>query len=501
MTTRPFPQSIEAERALLGGLILDPDQIEDVTGLVSADDFARPDHAALFELIRGMRARGEKVDSITVPERVVRGGHDDRFGGLGYVLGLPDAVPSTTNLDHYAGVVAEKAQLRRIIVTAQKAMEQAYTHDAEPAVIRESVTRDMSEIGTRGANNWISYADAVDAAVVAADEASRGVSTMTLATHSRRLNEALGGGLPTKEVTIIAGRPAMGKSSLARCIFEHIGKSHGVGVFALESTTQQVGMLALADECGIPMASIRSGDLEAEQWDRIMAPGLRARGLDVCVSRLTDVSLDDIRAEARALNARRLREGKGPIKALVIDYLQLIRVDRKRGESTNDMLEGLSRGLKMLAVALDVALVLLCQLNRELEKRSDKRPIAADLRGSGGLEQDARVLLFPFRPHAYDPDADPREAEIGIAKSTYTGTGIVPMRWTPSRTRYDDLEDPVDAAVAAMLDSAEADEGGAWSTAEIGAELDARVATKRDEKPANVIDFRRGGGAGSDDIW
>ena len=142
----------------------------------------------------------------------------------------------------------------------------------------------------------------------------------------------------------------------------------------------------------------------------------------------------------------------------------------------------------MLAVALDVALVLLCQLNRDLEKRSDKRPIAADLRGSGGLEQDARVILAPFRPQVYDPEADPRSAEVGIIKSTYTGAGVVPMRWTPSRTRYDDLEDPVDAAVRSMLDSAEADEGGAWSTADLGAELDAQV-KPAPKPPTNVHQF------------
>jgi replicative DNA helicase len=435
---RGFPQSVEAERALLGGLMLSPTQIEDIAGILVAADFYRPDHRAIYDLMLKMRAAGDEINMITVPDHVGRGGKDELYGGLAYVLNMPEACPSTTNLAHYAEIVQAKSRLRRVIEVSHRVAQLAYAHEADAEELVTLFDAETAGVSGGGRDNWISYAEAQDEAVIAAHNAAEGNATEFIPTHIPELNDLLGGGLPVGEPTLIAARPSMGKSSLARGIMQHAAAlGYSVACFLLETTPRQAGMLALADETGVSTAKIRRGDMTEEEWDRLHSD-LDTRNLPIYISRLSGVTAAKVLSETRSLNAKLAKEGKPPVGLIVIDYIQLMmRSPGSEKKNTNDAVAEMSRDLKIAGSTLRVAMLELSQLNRSLESRADKRPIMSDLRDSGALEQDARVILFPFRESQYDESADPTKGEIGVAKNTYGGIGTVPCKWNGPRSRFE----------------------------------------------------------------
>jgi replicative DNA helicase len=439
MEGRSFPQAIEAERALLGGLIESPSQIDQIVSTVKAEDFYRPDHSALFALLLDMKGRDEPIDSITVPERIGRDGRVDDFGGLAYVVQLVDHVPSTANLGHYAGVIREKALLREVIQTAGTLRDRAFTQPKDVGEMLEGALRQMQTIGERNAaRNWHQVSLVVDDEVLRIEQLSESSEGLTgTSTGFVDLNEKLAGLHPT-DLLILAARPAMGKTALALNIAQNAALIDGIGVglFSLEMSRGQLVTRMLCCQARVEAGRVRTGRLAADDWERLLDASETLRKSSIYIDDTPGVTIMDLRIRAKQLKAAQPNLG-----LLVIDYLQLMQGEDPRS-SRQQQISDISRGLKILAKDLSVPVLALSQLNRAVEQRADKRPMVSDLRESGAIEQDADVIMFIYRDEIYNPDtAEKGLAEVIIAKQRNGPTGTVKLVFQGQFARFDNYAD------------------------------------------------------------
>ena len=439
METRPTPQSVESEQALLGGLLLDPEQFEDVEREVSADDFYRPDHARTFALLKTMRGAGEHIDRITVGERVLRGGQDEEYGGYAYITKLPDKVPSRANLAHYARVVREKSTLRRVIRAATKVLEDAHGSDQSPSELIQVAAHSFMTIAEEdSARDWEQISSVSDREMVRIENLSRNpTATPGTPTGFFALDKILAG-LHKSTLIILAARPAMGKTALALNLAQNAALmgDKTVGIFSLEMDRGELVTRMLCCAGMVEGGKVKTGQLDEEDWKRLDKADRLMHQAKVFIDDTPGVTVDDIRARSRRLKARNPDLG-----LIVIDYLQLMEGTDPRANRQQQVSE-ISRGLKILAKELEVPVIALSQLNRAVEQRADKRPLVSDLRESGAIEQDADVIMFIYRDEVYNPDTTTKQglAEVIIAKHRSGGTGSVELVFRKAYTRFDDLD-------------------------------------------------------------
>ncbi|MCA9686719.1 MAG: replicative DNA helicase [Myxococcales bacterium] len=435
---RPTPQAVDAEQALLGGLLLDPEQFEDVEREVAADDFYRPDHGRLFGLLKQMRADGEHVDAVTVGARVMAGGDDEAYGGYGYVLGLPERVPSRANLGHYARIVREKAALRRIIRAADTVMGSAYEGATGPAELLSRASHALFEIADEEiTRDWVQLSAVIDTELARLEALAREAkATSGVPTGFDDLDAKLHG-LHPGALVILAARPGMGKTALALNLALNIAvmADRAVGVFSLEMEKGELGDRLLCCAGMVDGGKLKSGDLDEGDWKRLDDADQQLRGARLFIDDTAGVTIEDVRARARRLKAKHPDLG-----LLVIDYLQLMQhADSKMNRQ--QQVSEISRGLKILAKELEVPVLALSQLNRGVESRAEKKPLISDLRESGAIEQDADVILFIYRDEVYNKDSPKAGiAEVIIAKHRSGPTGEVELASRLAYSRFDTLE-------------------------------------------------------------
>lgn len=418
-----MPHSVEAERALLGALIRDSRWLDLID--LDAKDFYRPDHGNLYALMRGLHADGHAVDSVTVLERVAKGGRADRYGGIPYVVELPDGVPATANAEHYAGMIRDRARRRRHITKLGMLTEGAYDLHRPIEEIEDGGLASLLNVdGGAGTATWASIGDVSADEIHALDEAKAQGGRPMLSTGFRELDDAIGGGLQAPDLMIIAGRPAMGKSLAAMQIAKHVAMKSGqsVGVFSLEMGRGQLAQRLLADMGNVAASRLRRGSLDDDERGRAVLAQHRLARSRMFVDDTSDLGIDDVRVRCRRLAAQ--CEHTGKLGLVVIDYLQLMEGDPKLPRE--QQVAKISKGLKSLAKELQIPVIALAQLSRVVEERKDRRPILSDLRESGAVEQDADLVLFPFRPEVYFPDTPNVPAgfcEVIIAKNRNGATG------------------------------------------------------------------------------
>jgi replicative DNA helicase len=439
MDAKPFPHSMEAERALLGGLVLDPEQFEDVGQVVKADDFYRPDHGTLFELLREMRLAGDAIDMVTIHDRVSSGGNDERYGGLAYVLSLPEAVPSTTNLKHYAEVVRGKSTLRRVIRTSQELATAAYAQGENASDLIERAAQSFLKLGESDASrSWTQVSMVVDEEIRRIERLSEepgGIVGVT--TGFTRLDDKLAGLHPT-DLIILAARPAMGKTALALNLAQNAAVLGGkaVALFSFEMSRGQLVTRMLCCLGSVEGGKVRTGELDNDDWARIIEASEVLREQSIHIDDTPGVIITDVKARAR-----RLKAAEPNLGLIVIDYLQLMQGDDPKS-SRQQQISDISRGLKILAKDLEVPVLALSQLNRGVEQRAEKRPMVSDLRESGAIEQDADIIMFIYRDEIYNVDSpDKGLAEVIIAKQRNGPTGTVKLAFQGQFTRFDNLAD------------------------------------------------------------
>jgi replicative DNA helicase len=437
---RTLPHNLEAERAVLGAILLDGASINSAVEFIDEHAFFRDAHRRIFEKMRRLFERGQAIDFITVKDELARAGELDDVGGPAYVASLVDGLPHGLNVGEYARIVKEKATLRALIGSANRILANAYEAERDAAEIVDAAERDIFAIAESSIHGgFVSMADLVNANFALIDQAVQRKQLVTgVPTGFVELDE-MTAGLQPSDFIIVAARPSMGKTSLVLNIAQHVGTKTDmtVGFFSLEMSKEQLFMRLLTSEARIDAHRLRTGFLGERDFPKITAAMEQLHGARIFIDDTASISVLEMRAKAR-----RLASEHG-LNLIVIDYLQLM---QGQGRFENRVLElaSISRGLKALAKELNVPVVALSQLSRAPEARPGKRPQLSDLRESGALEQDADVVVLIYREDFYQTEEIAEEnkgiAELIVAKQRNGPTGTVKLAFLKEFTRFENLE-------------------------------------------------------------
>jgi len=424
---RTPPHHVESEQAVLGGLLLDNTAIDRID-LTEADFYAH-DHRIIWRAITGLIDAGKPADVITVAEALESAGELDRVGGLQYVVALSSETPSAANIRSYAKTVRERAMMRRLAEAGTRITDLAYERGDVDAAMAEAQKAVMELETTQTTTESVSLRDALRTMIERVDATYHGTVSVTK-TGFANLDAKIVG-LEPGDVVVIAGRPSMGKTALAMQIAEQVSETQPVQVFSLEMSAQALAMRQAASVGKVDMMKLRTGHLTDDDWQRMTYALCKLNERPMYIDDRSGLSVHQIRARAR--QAKR-KHGLGLV---VIDYIGLI---EGRGENRATALGEISRNIKAMARELAVPVLLLCQLNRQVTGRTDKRPLISDLRESGAIEQDADVILMLHRDEYYNPDSKWKGvAECIIGKQRNGPTGIVPLTFSAEHARFGDF--------------------------------------------------------------
>lgn len=427
------PHLLEAEKAILGAILLYPGLYHDVIDEVYPTDFYRDAHQRIFRAIGDVAERGQAVDFITVKDRLLARGDLEEIGGPAYLMSLSDGIPRTTNIVHYARIVRDDAMLRGVIQTAQKMLAEAKEADAEARIVL-----DRAEALIQGIAQRTVRSDFIDAgqlvhegipAVQSLIETKKGVTGIPSGFVDF---DDMTRGFQPGALALLAARPSMGKTAWALNVAYHVAAAGKVvGFFSIEMSRQELFMRLLASVARVDGHRLQSGYLNQSDYDRISHGFAQIAETGLCVDDSPNLSVLDVRGKARRLKGR-----KG-LDLIVVDYLQLMQLPK--AENRNLAVADVSRALKLLARELEIPVLALSQLSRGVETRGEKRPMMSDLRDSGALEQDADVIVFLHRPEVYEPNRSEYHglAEVIIAKQRNGPTGTIKLQWMKETTRFE----------------------------------------------------------------
>ena len=429
------PHSIEAEESVLGAVLLSADAANIAMEKLHAPDFYRPAHQQVFEAIRGLFDANEPIDAVTVSEVLRRDGSLELMGGVDFLTGLLDMVPTTSNIEYYADIVEEHALRRRLMQVGGKIGSLATELQEPIADVLDRSEQEVFLVSERRIGEGLAPLDPLlGPAIEKAEELQRAGSEITgIPTGYHDLDRKLAGLHPTNLI-IIAARPSMGKSALALNIAKNVAlQDKPVAIFSLEMSREEVVSRMLCSTGRIDLQRLNTGRLTEADFTKLSNAASQLYKKPIYVDDSPGLTVTEIRAKSR-----RLRRHPG-LGLVVVDYLQLMH--GSGGENRQQEIALISRSLKNLARELEVPVIALSQLNRALEQREDKRPRLGDLRESGALEQDADVVMFIYRDEYYRPDQTETKgmAEIVIAKHRQGAVGRVPMTFLPEFTLFADM--------------------------------------------------------------
>ncbi|MCZ6537167.1 MAG: replicative DNA helicase [Gammaproteobacteria bacterium] len=433
------PHSVEAEQSILGGLMLDNSGWDRIADLVHGGDFYRRDHQLIFEAIGALSEKSIPSDAVTVSEHLEKCGQLDDAGGLAYIASLVRDTPSAANIKAYAEIVRERSMLRELIRVGGEIAGSAHANDGRGAadLVDEAERKvfEIAEQGQRAGSGFVGLRKILPGVIDRLDELSHSDGDITgVATGFQKFDD-LTAGLHGGELIIIAGRPSMGKTTLAMNIAENAAIACQVptAIFSMEMSAEQLAFRMIGSIGRVNQSKLRTGRFSDEDWTRINSAVAIMSQAPIFIDDTPALSPTEIRARSR-----RLKREHG-LGLIVVDYLQLMGISGTRENRATEISE-ISRSLKALAKELDVPIVALSQLNRGVEQRTDKRPIMSDLRESGAIEQDADLIAFIYREEVYDPDT-PRKgvADIIIAKQRNGPIGDLHLTFLGEYTRFENL--------------------------------------------------------------
>ena len=433
---RSLPHNLEAERCVLGSILIHNDAFNSAAELLDADDFFRDAHRRVFDRRVDLNERGEAIDLVTLKDELGRAGDLDAVGGPAYVAGLVDGVPRSTHVEHYARIVKEKATLRNLIFSANQILDTAYSGEDEADTVLDRAEQAIFSIADDKVHDgFVPLRDLVPGTFEAIEKIQGHTGHVTgVPTGFPALDEMTQGFQPS-DLIIVAARPSMGKTSLVLNIAQHLGvkTKMTVGFFSLEMSKEQLFMRMLTGEAKVDSHKFRGGFLGERDYGELASALERLSEAKVFIDDSASIGVLEMRAKAR-----RLKSEHG-LDMIVVDYLQLMQ-GRGRFDNRTQELAAISRSLKGLAKELNVPVVALSQLSRAPESRSDRRPQLSDLRESGALEQDADVVLFIFREEVYDDKPELEGlAEIIVGKQRNGPTGVVKLAFVKPYTTFSSL--------------------------------------------------------------
>ncbi|WP_259557886.1 replicative DNA helicase [Brachybacterium sillae] len=434
---RTPPQDLNAERGVLGAMMLSKDAIADVVDKLKGFDFYRPAHELIYDAIIDLYGRGEPADLVTVSDELTKRGELQRIGGGAYLADLIDVVPTAANAGFYAEIVAERATLRRLVEAGTRIVQLGYAAEGGEIddVVNEAQAQVYAVTERSQAEDFVPLGAVLEETlnVIEATQ-GRGGQVTGIPTGFEEFDE-LTQGLHPGQMVIFAGRPAMGKTTLGMDVLRSAAIHNGMAavIFSLEMDKTEITMRLLSAEAQVPMNRMRDGSMDDRDWQAMARATERVKAAPLFMDDSANMSLMEIRAKCRRLKQ------KHDLKLVVIDYLQLMS-SGKRVESRQQEVSEFSRALKLLAKELEVPVIAISQLNRGNEQRQDKKPMMSDLRESGSIEQDADLIVLIHREDYYEKETDRRgEADLIVAKHRNGATKTIPVAFQGQYSRFTDM--------------------------------------------------------------
>lgn len=438
METRLPPQNIDAEKSILGGLMLEQEAWDEVSEILIEDDFYKPAHKKIYAGIRELKRREMPSDLVTVSNMLMEKGELETLGGAAYLAEMIDHTPSTANIASYAKIVQEKSLLRKVITSSQEFVDQAYSQEFDNMdSFLDSLEAKVFQLAESKTTSGLT--DASELVKMSLEKIESLYASQMLitgvASGFAELDELTAGFHPG-ELTIIAARPSMGKTAFSLNIAQHavMKDKKKVAYFSVEMGKEQVMVRMLASSAKIRLGDLRIGKIDDQAWPRLINTAASLSDTGLFIDDTSGVSPFDIRAKCRRMKA------KYGLDMIMIDYLQLMNM-KQRYDSREREVSEISKLLKSIAKELAVPVIALAQLNRGVEGRSDRRPMLSDLRESGSIEQDADVIMMLFREDYYDKNNPEIKgvAEVIIGKQRNGPTDTVKLRWIPEYGIFDNL--------------------------------------------------------------
>ncbi|MBF0619074.1 MAG: replicative DNA helicase [Candidatus Omnitrophica bacterium] len=431
------PQNLDAEKAVLGAMLIEDDAIGEVIELLDSSYFYESAHQRIFEAIVRLYSTRKNVDTITLSDQLTADGALEAVGGVSYLTELVDFVPTAANVVHYAGIVKEKGIKRRLIKNATEIVARSFDADADVEELVDTAEKLIFEIASaRQKQQATAVKDIVKKTIQTIDDLYHHKKVVTGVPTGFFEFDKLTSGLQNSDLIIVAARPSMGKSALAASISEYASIEKGVPVafFSLEMSKEQVVMRMLCSQARVNAANVRTGMLAQSEWPLLTRAAAKLSTAPFFIDDTPAISPLELRAKARRLKTAH------DIGLVVVDYLQLMR-GSTRAENRQQEISEISRSLKALARELRVPVIAISQLSRAVESRTDHKPQLSDLRESGAIEQDADVVVLLMREDYYD--AKPENlgmATVNIAKQRNGPTGEIRLRFSKPFVRFDNLE-------------------------------------------------------------
>lgn len=432
------PQSIEAEMAVLGAALLDNNAYSIATESITAEAFYKKAHADIFAAMTSLAQRGEAIDMITLTEELKKLGTFQSIGGAAYLTNIMDTISTAANVEYYASIVLQKHILRRLITISNHLATECYAGEREASDILDEAEKSVFEISQQGMFKGFQPIGSIikDKFHNIEELYQSGKHVSGLPSPFEEL-DSYTSGLQNADLIIVAGRPAMGKTSFALNMAQHFALKLKVpvGVFSLEMSAEQLVLRILCTEARVDSNRLRTGYLKSSEYAELALVAGYLAEAPIFIDDSAAISTVELRAKARRLKA------EFNVGAIFVDYLQLVSV-RERVENRQQQISLISRSLKALAKELDMPVVALSQLSRAVESRvGDKRPVLSDLRESGSIEQDADLVLFLYRPEVYEGAASEAAgtAELIIGKQRNGPTGTIKLAFFKEYTRFEPL--------------------------------------------------------------
>lgn len=430
------PQSLEAETAVLGSMLLDREAISAAIELLESRCFYKDAHKKIYLAVTKLCDENKAVDLVTVVEELKKTGALDEVGGPAYLANIASSVPTSANIAHYAKIVKEKHILRSLINASTQIASECYSTSQDADNLVDKAEQIIFEIASKKVEaRSVPLRDIIKGSIETIDSLYQRKESITgLATGFRDLDMRTAG-LQPSDLIVVAGRPSMGKSALVTCIAEHVGvvEKKPVAFFSLEMSKEQLVQRMLCSHARVDAHKVRTGFLSQADWPRLVTAAGKLSDAPIFIDDSPGISLMELRAKARRVKAQH------DVQLIVLDYLQLMQGPSK-SESRQQEISEISRSLKALARELNVPLIAISQLSRAVEQRSDHRPQLSDLRESGAIEQDADLVILLLREEYYNPTEENKGvAEVIIAKQRNGPIGSLSLTFIGEYMRFENL--------------------------------------------------------------
>ncbi len=430
---RTMPQNPEAEKSVIGSLMVDSSSISEISSIITKDDFYLDTYGVIFDTISRMCDDGQAVDALTLSNELKKKNVPDTIVSFDFLRDLQVSAGTSAHIRHYANIVREKSLLRRIIKVNERIASDCYAGEKDTKeILEETEEKIFNLVKSGGGKEASSIKEVLYKSLDMINEAYKNKGALSgVPTGFAELDDCLGG-LQPSDLILIGARPSMGKTAFVLNIAEHAAVKAGisVAVFSLEMSDVQLANRFLSMESMVPADKLRKGDLDAGDWERLVDAMDVLSQSGIIIDDTPGISVAELRSRCRKYKLEK------NIGLVIIDYLQLMNYTGKT-ESRTLELSKISGGLKSLARELDVPVVALSQLSRAPDARTDHRPVMSDLRESGAIEQDADVIMFIYRDEYYNKDTDERNvAEINVAKQRKGPLDVIKLAWLPEQTRF-----------------------------------------------------------------